>query len=254
MAALAAARACPESMSRSEPASAAGTGQWVSRRGLACSCEEGGKQTERATQSKAVTHRHFGTRGGMLWGCHESRGKRCLQRGLRQPNTERAGAKGPPGALEHDTFCDVPEVLPSSPALQARGTGHWERDIAGDHGRGAGHHPLPGLESGITRGKWRRDGLSGLQREPPWQKLVPTWGHPPPRPLVLFQPGLVAPGGRHKEQRVIHTHPPENVLAEGWEGVLLVVPEDLKYNRLALDVFDEGLGHLHSNLRERKST
>lgn len=71
---------------------------------------------------------------------------------------------------------------------------------------------------------------------------------------MLFQPGLVAPGGRHKEQRVIHTHPPENVLAEGWEGVLLVVPEDLKYNWLALDVFDEGLGHLHSNLRERKST
>lgn len=30
--------------------------------------------------------------------------------------------------------------------------------------------PLPGLESGITRGKWRRDGLRGLQREPAWLK------------------------------------------------------------------------------------
>lgn len=29
---------------------------------------------------------------------------------------------------------------------------------------------LPGLESGITRGKWRRDGLSGLQRDLPWLK------------------------------------------------------------------------------------
>lgn len=212
MAALAAARACPESMSRSEPASAAGTGQWVSRRGLACSCEEGGKQTERATQSKAVTHRHFGTRGGMLWGCHESRGKRCLQRGLRQPNTERAGAKGPPGALEHDTFCDVPEVLPSSPALQARGTGHWERDIAGDRGRGAGHHPLPGLESGITRGKCRRDGLSGLQREQVWIKATVAETGPNLGPPTSTSPRAVPAwpcGTRGKAQRATcDSHPP----------------------------------------------
>lgn len=75
VAAVAAARACPESMSRSEPASTAGTGQWVSRRGLECSFEEGGKQTERATQSKAVTHRHFGTREGCCGAAMRARGE-----------------------------------------------------------------------------------------------------------------------------------------------------------------------------------
>lgn len=30
--------------------------------------------------------------------------------------------------------------------------------------------------------------------------------------------------------------------------MLLVVPEDLEHNGLALDVFDEGLGHLYRNL------
>lgn len=41
---------------------------------------------------------------------------------------------------------------------------------------------------------------------------------------------------------------PEHVLAEGWERMLLVVTEDLKHDGLALDVLDEGLGHLHCNL------
>lgn len=30
--------------------------------------------------------------------------------------------------------------------------------------------------------------------------------------------------------------------------MLLVVPEDLEHNGLALDVFDEGLGHLYCNI------
>lgn len=47
-------------------------------------------------------------------------------------------------------------------------------------------------------------------------------------------------------------HPPQDVLAEGWKGVLLVVPKDFKYNRLALDVFNEGLSHLHGNLEEKE--
>lgn len=47
-------------------------------------------------------------------------------------------------------------------------------------------------------------------------------------------------------------HPPQDVLAEGRKGVLLVVPKDFKYNRLALDVFNEGLGHLHGNLEEKE--
>lgn len=34
--------------------------------------------------------------------------------------------------------------------------------------------------------------------------------------------------------------------------MLLIVPKNFKYNRLALDVLNEGLGHLHSNLREKK--
>lgn len=34
--------------------------------------------------------------------------------------------------------------------------------------------------------------------------------------------------------------------------MLLIVPKNFKYNRLALDVLDEGLGHLHSNLREKE--
>lgn len=41
---------------------------------------------------------------------------------------------------------------------------------------------------------------------------------------------------------------PEHILAKRWEWVLLVVAEDLKHNGLALDVLDEGLGHLHRNL------
>lgn len=44
---------------------------------------------------------------------------------------------------------------------------------------------------------------------------------------------------------------PEHVLAEGREWVLLVVAEDLEHDGLALDVFDEGLGHLHGNLVAR---
>lgn len=34
--------------------------------------------------------------------------------------------------------------------------------------------------------------------------------------------------------------------------MLLVVPEDFKYNWLALDVFNERLGHLHGNLEEKE--
>lgn len=41
---------------------------------------------------------------------------------------------------------------------------------------------------------------------------------------------------------------PEHVLAERWERALLVVAEDLEHDRLALDVLDEGPGHLHRNL------
>lgn len=33
--------------------------------------------------------------------------------------------------------------------------------------------------------------------------------------------------------------------------MLLIVPKDFKYNRLALDVFNEGLGHLHGDLKEK---
>lgn len=41
---------------------------------------------------------------------------------------------------------------------------------------------------------------------------------------------------------------PEHVLAERWERALLVVAEDLEHDGLALDVLDEGPGHLHCNL------
>lgn len=34
--------------------------------------------------------------------------------------------------------------------------------------------------------------------------------------------------------------------------MLLVVAEDLKYNGLALDVLDEGLGHLYRNLEGKE--
>lgn len=34
--------------------------------------------------------------------------------------------------------------------------------------------------------------------------------------------------------------------------MLLVVAEDLKHNRLALDVLDEGLGHLYRNLEGKR--
>lgn len=34
--------------------------------------------------------------------------------------------------------------------------------------------------------------------------------------------------------------------------MLLVVPKDFKYNWLALDVLNEGLRHLHSNLEEKE--
>lgn len=34
--------------------------------------------------------------------------------------------------------------------------------------------------------------------------------------------------------------------------MLLVVPKDFKYNWLALDVLNEGLGHLHSDLEEKE--
>lgn len=85
----------------------------------------------------------------------------------------------------------------------------------------------------------------------------PNLDHPPPCNLGARSAVPAWPRGtrgKHNEPHVIHTHSPEDILAEGWEGMLLVVPKHLKYNRLALDVFDEGLGHLHSNLRERKST
>lgn len=34
--------------------------------------------------------------------------------------------------------------------------------------------------------------------------------------------------------------------------MLLIVPKDFKYNWLALDVLNEGLGHLHSDLEEKE--
>lgn len=44
---------------------------------------------------------------------------------------------------------------------------------------------------------------------------------------------------------------PVKILSLQMEWVLLVVPKDLEHNGLALDVFDEGLGHLYRNLNEK---
>lgn len=45
---------------------------------------------------------------------------------------------------------------------------------------------------------------------------------------------------------------PQDILAERWERVLLVMAEHLKHNWLALDVLDERFCHLHSNLEEKE--
>lgn len=132
MAAVAAARACPESMSRSEPASTAGTGQWVSRWELECSCEEGGKQTERATQSKAVTHRHFGTREGCCRAAMRAGGKDACKGVCASQTWSEQVPKGlwvlwsTTHLVMSLRFCH-PALL-----LQACGTGHWEQGIEGN--------------------------------------------------------------------------------------------------------------------------
>lgn len=46
--------------------------------------------------------------------------------------------------------------------------------------------------------------------------------------------------------------PPQDILAERWEGVLLVMAKHLEHNWLALDVFDERFCHLHSDLEEKE--
>lgn len=46
--------------------------------------------------------------------------------------------------------------------------------------------------------------------------------------------------------------PPQDIFAERWEGVLLVMAKHLKYNWLALDVLDERFCHLHSDLKEKE--
>lgn len=63
---------------------------------------------------------------------------------------------------------------------------------------------------------------------------------------------LTGPQTRRRPHRTMRPGPgPEHVLAEGREWVLLVVAEDLEHDGLALDVLDEGLGHLHGNLVAR---
>lgn len=114
----------------------------------------------------------------------------------------------------------------------------------GEHRSGRPGSP-PGLESGITRGKWRRDGLSGLQKEPAWLQ------HPqgPPNPASpSYAPAPEAQPGAG----VAQTCPPQDILAERWEGVLLVMAKHLKHNWLALDVFDERFCHLHSDLKKKE--
>lgn len=113
------------------------------------------------------------------------------------------GCQGLLGALVCSTFCGVPGVLTGPPE---------EGDPAPSTGTAGGRRsrrpdPLPGLESGITRGKWRRDGLSGLQREQaqlkhpqgPQNQTNPTyaWGPPPPTtcPPFLWVPRKPAAPG-----------------------------------------------------------
>lgn len=90
-----------------------------------------------------------------------------------------------------------------------------------------------------------------------WANHAYALGPPPPttcppflwvsrKPAAAGAP--VAPRGQGRPR----VCPPQDILAERWEGVLLVVPKDFKYNRLALDVFNEGLRHLHSDLEEKE--
>lgn len=129
----------------------------------------------------------------------------------------------------------------------------WGREHPPNMGTTGGHRlgSLPGLESGITRGKWRRDGLSGLQTEPVWLQGPP--GSPKPSQPHPCLGATLGPQAAHSQGLgVAQMCPPQDILAERWEGVLLVMAKHLKHNWLALDVFDERSCHLHSDLEEKE--
>lgn len=82
MAAVTAASTCPESVSRSEPARAAGTEQPLSRRGLVCSCGLGGRETNGEADTKQSGYtRTLGTREGDH-GAAVSTGEKALAKGF----------------------------------------------------------------------------------------------------------------------------------------------------------------------------
>lgn len=166
VAAVAAASTCPESVSRSKPARAAGTEQPLSRRGLVCSWGFGREGDKRRGRHKAKRlHTDTWHEGGGPRGCREHRGKSTCKGVCASCTWSERVLKG------------LWVLCPSGPALQAHGKRAQGAGCSrgpglqpGDCRRGAGRGLLPGLESGITRGKWRRDGLSGLQRERAWMK------------------------------------------------------------------------------------
>lgn len=183
-----------------------------------------------------------------------------MQRGLCQLYTERVGAEGPPGAVPL-------RPCPASTWQEGAGSGVQQGTQSAawglqERGRtrsptwlGERHHTGE-VAPGWPQWAAERTGSDESTRSRNW-----IWG-PQIRPgaTVLctpVKPGCSpSPAPRHqgKAERPARGrgHPPEDVLAERREGVLLIVPKNFKYNRLALDVLDEGLGHLHSNLREKE--
>lgn len=84
------------------------------------------------------------------------------------------------------------------------------------------------------------------------QLVIAPRGNPKPNQPHPCLGATLSPWAAHSQGLgVAQMCPPQDILAERWEGVLLVMAKHLKHNWLALDVFDERFCHLHSNLKEK---
>lgn len=130
VAAVAAASTCPESVSRSEPARAAGTEHPVSRRGLVCSCGEGRREGDKQRGQHKAKRLHTDTQheGGGPRGCREHRGKSACKGVCVSRTLSEWVLKGLRVLWCTTHFVTPPQALPCKPMARGR----RERGAAGD--------------------------------------------------------------------------------------------------------------------------